>query len=154
MRGKRKTRAEHVASGNPSRRPLPPDTPASDRAPVMPDHLGEVGIAKWESLCEDMRSRGILSATFADMMGVYCEVYEAYIKALSEATGQPATVPTLNGGVQVNPIMRHIGALRTQLDRCISQLGCSPTQIAKVRGMKTDTKPTGKGAMIRLHKSG
>ena len=150
MRGKRKSRAEHVATGNPSRRQLPPDTPASAAEPDPPAGLDEVGRARWVLLAADLRERSILSVSFCDIMRLYCETYSAYIRAVEESQTEELLIRTDSGELRINPIQTLVGRLSQRMERCISQLGCSPTTIAKVRGMKTDSKPTGKATLLRL----
>lgn len=138
---KPKPAARKLLEGNPGKRRIRPDLPATPGAPAMPDRLlaEPVAVAKWQELVPILLGLKTLTVADGEALATLCEVYAAAQSCLLELRAGGPVMRTDLGGVKPNPagsLYRSLVGLQAQL---MSEFGLTPT--SRVRLGSNEEKP-------------
>lgn len=95
------------------------------RAPKMPRDLSAGAKAVWKRVLDDMRDTDVIVSADADVLRVYCEAVDRYVKA--QAIYQQSGVLLNRGGILVkNPVHQVVRDNAEQIRLLARELGLSP----------------------------
>jgi P27 family predicted phage terminase small subunit len=128
--------------GNPGKRAIRPDLPATPGVPQMPARLmlEPVAVDKWNEFVPLLLELGTLTLADGEALATLCEVYAATQACLLELRATGPVMRTDLGGVKPNPagpLYRSLVALQASL---MGEFGLTPTSRTRL-GAKEE-KPT------------
>lgn len=110
---------------------------ANGGEPAKPADLDEKAGEKWDQLCDDLRSMGVLSSELGDTLTAYCTSYSEWVKARAIVAELGMLVETGSGSVKRNPALLDVHKFRDQMNRMLPELGLTPSS----RGRLVSIKP-------------
>jgi P27 family predicted phage terminase small subunit len=139
---KPKPAAVKLLEGNPGKRPIRPDLPATPGQPQMPKRLllEPAAVEKWTELVPLLLELGTLTTADGEALATLCEVYAASQACLLELRAGGPVMHTDLGGVKPNPagpLYRSLVALHVSL---LGEFGLTPTSRTRIGGK--EEKPT------------
>lgn len=106
--------------------------------PACPDHLDDWGREAWADIVPKLAELGVLTELDGRALGMYCEAYSRWRRALEEIRRDGVTSFTDQGGVKSNPAV----TVATQAERFMTaillEFGLTPSSRSRV---KTDAAP-------------
>lgn len=122
--------------GNPGKRRIEDDLPATPGAPPMPARLlvEPAAVEKWNELVPLLLNLGTLTVADGEALATLCEVYSAAQACLLELRATGPVMRTDLGGVKPNPagpLYRGLVSLQTSL---MNEFGLTPTSRARLGG--------------------
>ncbi len=110
--------------------------------PDPPEHLGEIGKAKWRELSAELDRLGILTVVDTDALLVYCDAYETYIdaKAQVDDPDQGAVVFTDKGNPIQNPWLSIKNQALERMMKVMAEFGMTPSSRSRVGVAKSQPK--------------
>ena len=128
--------------GNPGKRKIKDDLPATPGAPPMPARLlvEPAAVEKWNELVPLLLQLGTLTVADGEALATLCEVYAAAQACLLELRATGPVMRTDLGGVKPNPagpLYRGLVSLQASL---MNEFGLTPTSRTRLGGK--EEKPT------------
>jgi P27 family predicted phage terminase small subunit len=122
--------------GNPGKRKITADLPATPGAPPMPARLlvEPAAVEKWNELVPLLLNLGTLTLADGEALATLCEVYAAAQACLLELRATGPVMRTDLGGVKPNPagpLYRGLVSLQASL---MNEFGLTPTSRARLGG--------------------
>lgn len=122
--------------GNPGKRKIHGDLPATPGAPPMPARLlvEPSAVEKWNELVPLLLNLGTLTVADGEALATLCEVYAAAQACLLELRATGPVMRTDLGGVKPNPagpLYRGLVSLQASL---MNEFGLTPTSRARLGG--------------------
>lgn len=122
--------------GNPGKRKIKDDLPATPGAPAMPARLlvEPAAVEKWHELVPLLLQLGTLTVADGEALATLCEVYAAAQACLLELRASGPVMRTDLGGVKPNPagpLYRGLVSLQASL---MNEFGLTPTSRARLGG--------------------
>jgi len=122
--------------GNPGKRKIKDDLPATPGAPPMPARLlvEPAAVEKWNELVPLLLQLGTLTVADGEALATLCEVYAAAQACLLELRATGPVMRTDLGGVKPNPagpLYRGLVSLQASL---MNEFGLTPTSRARLGG--------------------
>jgi P27 family predicted phage terminase small subunit len=134
MRGrKRKPTHLKLIMGNPSRRPLRPDSIEVEPVlPDPPDHLFEDGKAEWRRVAQGLYALRLLSTLDINALAAYCQSFAIWKQASEAITAGGLTIETTNGNVIQNPLVGIANKAASDMVRYAAEFGMTPSARARI----------------------
>lgn len=122
--------------GNPGKRRIKDDLPATPGVPAMPPRLlvEPAAVEKWQELVPLLLQLGTLTVADGEALATLCEVYAAAQACLLELRASGPVMRTDLGGVKPNPagpLYRGLVSLQASL---MNEFGLTPTSRARLGG--------------------
>ena len=122
--------------GNPGKRKIKDDLPATPGAPPMPARLlvEPAAVEKWNELVPLLLQLGTLTVADGEALATLCEVYAAAQACLLELRATGPVMRTDLGGIKPNPagpLYRGLVSLQASL---MNEFGLTPTSRARLGG--------------------
>jgi P27 family predicted phage terminase small subunit len=146
MRGKLPTpRDLRVLRGNPGRRPIPPESPRYAGLALEPEDPPELrgnvaAIAEYRRLGPRLAATGHVTECDRAAFLAYCYAWGQFVEATAAASGQPLTITTVRGAVQVNRVHERVDRTFKVFLRIAVDLGLTPSSRSRVT-----SRPAGPG---------
>jgi P27 family predicted phage terminase small subunit len=149
MRGRKpKPTAIKLVTGNPGRRPTPPDEPEPPVGiPKCPPHLDAEAKREWRRMARELDDLGMLTTIDRAVFASYCQAWSTWrqalktvqkvgmvIRAKERVTEKPDGSIVRTGGVpMVNPLYKLIDAENAKMMKALTEMGMSPSSRSRVR---------------------
>lgn len=133
-RGPKKTPTKlKVLRGNPGCRRLNKNEPLpSTDGVVMPDHLGDVAVTKWNDILPLLQAIKVMTRADVEALARYCDTYEWWLATRATLKREGDTYPILNDKGEVKYIAQRpevsiAHKLATQLRQLEQDFGLNPS---------------------------
>jgi P27 family predicted phage terminase small subunit len=135
-----------ILRGNPSRRPLRPEPQPEVEAkvPEPPPFLIGYARAEWEYVAPHLHRLNLLTTLDITMFAAYCVAYSRWRQATEALASEPMTVPTTEGNMRVNPLIRIARDAGADMLRLAGEFGLTPVARSRLAGgiRRRRMKPT------------
>jgi P27 family predicted phage terminase small subunit len=125
--------------------------PATGYVPDPPDDLTPEAAARWRRIVPLIAALCQLRDTDCDALGAYCEQAALRARALLEMRGQPLTLTTPNGTLQVHPLLKIVREADGMLLKLSERFGLTP---ADRKRLQLASAAGGRSALAEFLSSG
>lgn len=106
---------------------------ADGKKPVAPDYFNDEEKGKWDELCEDLSTMGVISSECRELLISYCTAFGAWM----EIRRKIAKEGSLLYGKR-HPLSTDLHKYREQLNKLLPEFGLTPASRGKLVSMKLD----------------
>ena len=108
--------------------------------PVVPESLGDVGVAKWNEWVDILESLKLLERRYLDALEMYCRAWDrvAHYEKIVDEQGEFTTVES--GYVCAHPAIGLIKQARDDIRKYQTEFGFTPSSSCKVATVKKTEK--------------
>lgn len=141
-----KARGSRRAQGRPDASTGPPATPPAE-LPACPVWVSDAVKSHWETIGGYLLGLGVVTTGDTIALGMLLDALADYLSAVSEASGQPATLENDKRNVHANPVYAVKAAAWARLMKALQEFGLTPASrasIDKVGVVPSGEKATGK----------
>jgi len=130
---RRKPTALKVLQGTYRKDRVNPDEPKINPGiPEPPDHLGEVALAEWARITDELYQVGIIAKKDMSVLAAYCQAFEDWVLSSEDCTEKGMTIETTNGNIIQNPAWGVKCRARDAMVKYATEFGMTPSSLSKV----------------------
>lgn len=102
--------------------------------PPVPDSLvgDAIAIEKWNCLCVELASAGILATIDGDLLESYCVTFANYRRALDSVRKVGQVITKTNGDVARNPACLELNQTMERMIKLMAELGLTPSARSRI----------------------
>uniref|UniRef100_A0A6M3K3R3 Putative terminase n=1 Tax=viral metagenome TaxID=1070528 RepID=A0A6M3K3R3_9ZZZZ len=129
--------------GNPGRRPLPKNEPATGkyaRVPPPPRYLDRYGKNEWRRVAGQLLKAGLLTKVDRSALSAYCACYSTWLNAQDQIKKHGVLVKAPSGFPMQSPYLAISNKALEQMLKFLVEFGMTPSSRARVKADKPEEK--------------